>query len=191
MRQHLHGEHFLHVADELDERDGVAVLDVDHPHAAATFLHATRQRQAGEHGAFANLRQTNDGVTISEVEAAREARQLRHHLCRTTRLGAHQVAGTGGQKPQPIPIPARRMRHAQFVGQHLVAVDVHDQATGHLVLAPATGTVGTTQHGNIARPAFTETQTIQMATIRQFVGADERRSPARYEAVFRAQRAQA
>ncbi len=100
-------------------------------------------------------------------------------------------AAAGFEHPQAIVVPARRVRHRQAARDHLVGGHVDEDAAVALVLAPALRLVGLAQRGQVARLAALHRQAVEVAAVLRRVVRDEARPPARHEAGFRIQRAQA
>src|SRR4051812_17522726 len=88
-------------------------------------------------------------------------------------------------------MPARGMRHAQFACDDATVRDGHQAAAARFGLAPPVTGVGVTKCGRVARLAVDERDAIEMTAVFSGKRADERRSPARDEAVVWAERAQA
>ena len=88
-------------------------------------------------------------------------------------------------------MPPRRVRHRQAAEQHLAGLDLDQDAAVLLVLPPAARRVGLAQGGDEGRPALDQAQPVQVAAVLRGQLGDERRPPARHEAVDPVERAQA
>ena len=100
-------------------------------------------------------------------------------------------AGPRLADPEPPGVPARRVGHRQPAREDLAAGHVDQDAAVRLVLAPAADGVGIAQRRRVAGPAVDHRQAVQMAPIGGLEGRDERRPPARHEAVRPVERAEA
>ena len=69
-RDDSHGENFLHDIFEFDEAEDLSGLDVDRADSAGTFLFSLGNRDTTKDGRFTNLRQSNERIRPSEIQAA-------------------------------------------------------------------------------------------------------------------------
>jgi hypothetical protein len=131
-----------------------------------------------------------------EVAVEREAAQVagaegERHEAAGVEVDMAELAGAGIEQPQPVPVPARRVRHRQAGGDDLAAGDVDDDATVGAMVAPAVDDVGLADRGDVRRSAVLHRQSVEVAAILGREPAEERRAPERLEAVRLGERRQA
>jgi hypothetical protein len=121
-----------------------------------------------------------------------EARQLHHRAqLRGARVQHGEGALAGLEHPQPVAVPARRVRHRKTTQEYLARTDVQQHAAVGLVGAPAAHRVGFAERRDVARSAVAHCEAVQVAAIFRCVRRHERRTPARMEAVLDVERAKA
>ena len=119
-----------------------------------------------------------------EGQSARVARDGRDRLAASrSEVDALEPAHAGVEDEQAALVPARRVRHRQSRGHRLTGGHVEHGAAVVAGLAPPTGFVRVSHHGDEGRGPVSHRQAIEVAAVLRRQLGDERRPPARHEAV--------
>ncbi len=186
------GEDFLHGAGEAEEGDDVAGGDVDDPDTALAFAAGLADGDTAEDSSFADLREADEGELAVEFEASGKAGQLGNNL----RLSRFEIVGAeatvaGFQIPQMPGVETRGVWHAEAVEHDFAGGDVEDGAAVELVSAPAFRGVRGRVAADVGGHAVAHGEAVEMAAVLGGEGVDERRFPARDEAMVAVEGAEA
>ena len=143
-----------------------------------------RDRCAAEGGRLADLRQPDEGEVAMEGQSARVARDGRDRLSASRgQVDTLEQAHAGVEDEQASLVPARRVRHRQSRGHRLTGGHVEHGAAVVADHAPPTRFVGGSHHGDEGRGSVAHRQAVQVTAVLRGQPGDERRPPARHEAV--------
>ena len=174
-------------------RDGAAGAELDDPDAALELVVARRDRHAAEDRGLADLRQADERQAAVEGQAAGVAGQRGHvsrrPVARSTRTSrAHARV----EHPEAAVVPARRVRHGQTraspprreatSSRRRCRCAACRQPPGVSVCA-----IAVTKRGR----SVPHRQAVEVAAVLRRPARDERRPPARHEAVARVEAGQA
>ena len=119
-----------------------------------------------------------------EGQSARVARDGRDRLAVSGgQVDALEPTHAGVEDEQVPVVPARRVRHGQSRGHRLTGGHVEHGAAVVAHLAPPTRFIGGCHHGDEGRGSVSHRQAVEVTAVLRGQLGDERRPPARHEAV--------
>ena len=131
-------------------------------------------------------------MVVVERQPAQEARTERAwREVAACKIDGAEMPGAGIQHPEPVVVPARRMRHREFLGDDRAACNIdHDAALGapRPPAADHVAAAGGRHPGDFAIP---DREAVEMAAILGRQPRDEGRLPEQAEGVHRRQQRQA